>query len=271
MKTRKEMVLELLKSIETGAKEPMAYVNAESYKQHNLQAKDGVEGFGEYLSQIANSPERATVNTVRIIEDGDYVAAHTEYNLFGHKVGFDIFRFEDNLIVEHWDNLTPNEMRKNPSGHTLTDGEMTITDRDKTEQNKQLVTRFVSDILIRRRMDDLDEFFNNGNYIQHEPSVADGVEPLKILLTEYAAGRPYVVLYNAIHKVIGEGNFVLTVSEGTVGEGVGEPASFYDLFRVENGYIAEHWCTVETIPNRAQWRNENGKFGFKERVAQVAM
>ena len=36
----------------------------------------------------------------------------------------------------------------------------------------------------------------------------------------------------------------------------------YDLFRVEHGKIAEHWDTIETIPPRDQWKNQNGKFGF---------
>jgi predicted SnoaL-like aldol condensation-catalyzing enzyme len=63
--------------------------------------------------------------------------------------------------------------------------------------------------------------------------------------------------YDRIHKVLGEGNFVLVVSEGSVG---GRHNSFYDLFRVERGKIAEHWDTIETIPPRERWRNSNGKF-----------
>ncbi|MFL5577163.1 MAG: hypothetical protein ACJ79S_14465 [Gemmatimonadaceae bacterium] len=31
---------------------------------------------------------------------------------------------------------------------------------------------------------------------------------------------------------------------------------------VENGKIAEHWDTIETIPARSEWKNQNGKFGF---------
>ena len=42
--------------------------------------------------------------------------------------------------------------------------------------------------------------------------------------------------------VVGEGNFVLVVSEAKVG---GNTASIYDLFRVENGKIAEHWDIFE--------------------------
>ena len=63
--------------------------------------------------------------------------------------------------------------------------------------------------------------------------------------------------YTKIHKVLGEGNFVLVSSEG---EFAGKPSAFYDLFRVANGKIAEHWDTIETIPPRAEWKNANGKF-----------
>ena len=63
--------------------------------------------------------------------------------------------------------------------------------------------------------------------------------------------------YERVHKVLGEGNFVLTVCEGTLGE---EHVAFYDLFRVEQGKIAEHWETIEAIPPRDQWQNQNGKF-----------
>lgn len=50
---------------------------------------------------------------------------------------------------------------------------------------------------------------------------------------------------------------MLTASEG---EFAGKPSAFYDLFRVENGKIAEHWDTIETIPSRSEWKNANGKF-----------
>jgi predicted SnoaL-like aldol condensation-catalyzing enzyme len=57
--------------------------------------------------------------------------------------------------------------------------------------------------------------------------------------------------------VLGEGNFVLIASEGNF---AGQPTSFYDLFRVENGRIAEHWDTLETIPSQSSWQNQNRKF-----------
>ena len=34
----------------------------------------------------------------------------------------------------------------------------------------------------------------------------------------------------------------------------------YDLWRVENGKIAEHWDVMETIADKSTWQNQNGKF-----------
>ena len=54
-----------------------------------------------------------------------------------------------------------------------------------------------------------------------------------------------------------EGDFVLVASDGSFAN---RPRAFYDLFRVKDGKIAEHWDTIETIPPRAEWKNANGKF-----------
>ena len=116
----KQQVFDLLKSIETGDNAPVGNINPNKYIQHNLGAKDGLQGFGELLAQLP--PNSARVNTARIFQDGDYVFAHTDYDFFGPKIGFDIFRFEAGKIVEHWDNLQEMPSSPNPSGHTMTDG-----------------------------------------------------------------------------------------------------------------------------------------------------
>ncbi|MBQ8073569.1 MAG: hypothetical protein IJ231_07375 [Clostridia bacterium] len=40
----------------------------------------------------------------------------------------------------------------------------------------------------------------------------------------------------------------------------GVPTTYYDLFRVENGFIAEHWDVMETLAAKETWQNQNGKF-----------
>lgn len=253
MKTNKEKIIEVLKSIETGAAEPIGYINSEKYIQHNLGAENGLEGFGNLLQALPEGS--AKVNTVRAFEDGDYVVSHTEYNFFGPKAGFDIFRFEGDKIVEHWDNLQE-IAGPNPSGHTMFDGVNEIMDLDKTEANKALVKNFVEDVLMGKNPNKLTEYFDGDNYIQHNPAIADNLSGLGSALKALAE-QGIEIKYDKIHMTFGEGNFVLVVSEGSFG---GKHTSYYDLFRVENNKIAEHWDVMETILEKEQWKNQNGKF-----------
>ena len=69
------------------------------------------------------------------------------------------------------------------------------------------------------------------------------------------AGMP--MTYTENHMILGEGNFVLTVSEGHF---LNKHVAFYDLFRVEDQKIVEHWDVIEEIQPREQWKNSNGKF-----------
>ncbi len=250
----KQQVVDLLKSMETGAPEPAMIINPEKYIQHNLAVADGLAGFSAVLKQLPQGS--AKVNTVRVFQDGNYVVTHTDYDFFGPKVGFDIFRFENGMIVEHWDNLQKKPETANPSGRTMLDNITPIIDIDKTESNKILVQTFVKDILVNGQMEKLAGYFDGDNYIQHNPHIADGLSGLGVAL-EAMTKQGITMKYERIHMVLGEGNFVLVVSEGSF---AGKHTSFYDLFRVENGKIAEHWDTMETIPVRSEWKNNNGKF-----------
>jgi len=252
--TNKEKVVALLKSIETGAQEPAGYINPEKYIQHNLGIADGLAGFGATLQTLP--PNSAKVNTVRAFQDGDFVFTHTDYNFFGPKIGFDIFRFENGKIVEHWDNLQETPANANPSGRTMIDGATEIKDLDKTEANKALARNFVEDILVNGAMEKLAGYFDGDNYIQHNPSIPDQLSGLGATLE--ALGKQGIFMkYDKIHKVLGEGNFVLVVSEGHFGK---DYNAFYDLFRIENGKIAEHWDVIEPIAPKETWKNNNGKF-----------
>ena len=252
--SNKEKAVALLTSIQTGEQAPVGYINPNKYIQHNLGIADGLAGFEAVLQ---NAPEGGfKVSVIRTFQDGDYVFTQTDYDFFGPKIGFDVFRFEDGLIVEHWDNLAPKSDKQNPSGHTQLDGTTTVEDLKKTEENKTLVEDFVNTILIGQKYEESARFFDGDNYIQHNTQVPDGVSGFGAAVKAMAEQGIFMV-YTKTHKILGEGNFVLVMSEGTFG---GKPTAFYDLFRVENGKIAEHWDVTETIPAKENWKNSNGKF-----------
>lgn len=254
-KEKAEKAVALITSLETGDKSTIAYINPTNYKQHNLAVADGLEGFGEVLHHAPEGGFKA--NVVRSFQDGDYAITHTEYDFFGPKIGFDIFKFENGQIVEHWDNFS-NLAATNPSGRTQTDGITKVTDIDKTEQNKALVKDFINTVLIKGEFDKMHNYFDGDNYIQHNSMIGDGVSGLGKALEEMAK-QGVTMVFEKNHIILGEGNFVLSVSEGTF---AGKPTSFYDLFRIENGKIAEHWDTIETILPAAERKNNNGKFNF---------
>ena len=197
--SNKEKVIALLKSIETGAQEPVGFINPNKYIQHNLGVADGLAGFGALLQQLP--PNSAKVSTVRAFEDGDFVFTQTDYNFFGPKIGFDIFRFENGKIVEHWDNLQEKPENPNPSGHTMIDGTTEIKDINKTEENKTLVKNFVEDILVNGKMEKLAGYFDGDNYIQHNPNIADGLSGLGKAL-EYLASQGITMKFDKVHRVI---------------------------------------------------------------------
>ena len=247
----------LLNSLETADPKPIGYINSDKYIQHNLMIGDGIAGFGELMKNIPQGSIK--VNVIRAFSDGDYVFTHTDYNFFGPKAGFDIFRFEDGRIVEHWDNLSAKVVTPNPSGHSLFDGPTEAIDLSKTKSNKMLVKDFVDTILIKGQFDKLSNYYAGDNYIQHNTAIADGVSGLGKALKAMAE-QGIKMVYTKNHIILGQGNFVLAVSEG---EFAGQYTCFYDLFRVENHKIAEHWDVIETILPESQWKNSNGKFGFK--------
>ena len=248
----KQKATDLLKALETRDPKPFSYINPKKYIQHNLDVANGPAGVAALAKSL---PSDTKVKIVRAFQDDDFVFLHVAYDFFGPKIGFDIFRFEDGLIVEHWDNLQETPSQPSPSGHTMIDGPTTSTDLDRTGANKALLRRYMDDLLNGRR-ETFPSYFNGTQYIQHNPWVADTIPGLLAGLKSLA-DKGKALAYKKVHMILGEGNFVLVVTEATFGD---VPTGIYDLYRVEDGKIAEHWDTLQTIPPRSEWKNDNGKF-----------
>lgn len=251
---RKNQICALLKGIETGDSEAVAVVNEDKYIQHNPQTHEGSEGLAALFKRLSKTSPR--VNIVRVFADGDYVFAHTEYDFARSNIGFEVFRFEDGFAVEHWDNI---QQRKgpNPSGHSMVDGAIDVGDLDSTEYNREIVRSFVEEILINGKHDKLEKYINDDHFTEHNPRIGDGLTALRSALSDPASNDGITIQYDKNHRLLAEGNFVLSVSEGFLD---GVHTSFYDLFRVSQGKLVEHWDTVDAIPPRSEWKNENGKF-----------
>jgi len=251
--TKKDQIRALLKSIETGDPEPVAVVNEAKYIQHNPQTHEGSEGLAVLFQRLSRTSPR--VNIVRAFEDGDFVFAHTEYDFANRNIGFEVFRFEDGQAVEHWDNI---QKRKGPnhSGRSMVDGPTDAVEHELTESNRALVRAFIDDVFVRKNTAKLADYIDDDSYAEHNPRLADGLSTLQSAVdAEVKSGRQ--LDYHRIHRVLAEGSFVLSVSEGSFD---GKHSAFYDLFRIADGKIVEHWDTTEKVAPRSEWKNDNGKF-----------
>ena len=256
--TQTEKALALIDTFATGDTDTAKELLAEDYIQHNLAYGTGRDAFISSVEYLASADEKTTVENIRAFEDGDKVFLQTVYNFAGagEQVAFDIFRFDnEGKIAEHWDNLAA-KAEPNPSGHTQIDGTTEVTDLDKTEENRKLVEDFLYDVMQGNNLDKTPDYFDGDTYIQHNTGIADGVSGLNEALAALAE-QNIQMIYTTTHQVLAQGNFVLAVSEGTFGD---KPTAYYDLWRVENGKIAEHWDVMETIADKSTWQNQNGKF-----------
>jgi predicted SnoaL-like aldol condensation-catalyzing enzyme len=243
-----ERTIAIQKSIETGQLEPLSWFDSRTYIQHNPLLGDGFASLLQFLDSLPKGTSR--VHAYRAFTDGDISVAHLEYHLapMGHLAGFEVHRWEDDRIVEHWDNLQPIPEGAAPA---MFDGATEVTDQHLTAENKAVVREFVNSVLIGGRVETLDRYVADSGYRDHHPGRDDRSAALVV---DIISGRS---TYRRLHRVLGAGNFVLAMSEGVTDNA---PAAFYDLFRIEGGRIVEHWDVVEALPPRNQWANDNGKF-----------
>jgi predicted SnoaL-like aldol condensation-catalyzing enzyme len=230
---------------------------SEPFVQHDPNIGDGLPGLRAFVTELANSPT-TNVTIYRTVVDGDIVTLHSKYEgwpgFSGPVIAFDLFRFKDGKIVEHWGGQSP-EIGPNPSGHTQLDGPTAVVDRKQTEANRTLVRNFKQVVTVELRFDRVDEFIDGDHYIQHASKVGDGTARMKARVSqvEMPGDTPAVLIPR---RYIAEGNFVLCLVEARTEP----PTANYDLFRVENGRIAEHWDVLSVIPPQNRWKNTNGPF-----------
>ncbi|MEL6635386.1 MAG: nuclear transport factor 2 family protein [Bacteroidota bacterium] len=211
--------------------------------QHHPQIDPGLEGLSTYLRVSG----QWTHHIHRQLVDGDWVALHSEARseAFPPSAAWGLYRLVDGKIVEYWHNLQPLP-QKSVSGRSPLDGPRTVADREQTAENKALVERFYRNVIVAGNFAAVDPYFDGDRYWQHNALLPDGVAGFRKTMQAMALTGMGIQIQK-VHLILGEGNFVLVLAEGTM---VGKSYWTYDLFRVEQGKIVEHWDVMAEIPNR---------------------
>lgn len=223
------------------------YMHPEKFNQHNPHAADGVAGLREFLSHLP--PDNHSLKVVRAFQDGPYVFTHREGLILGQSVFFDIFRFEEGLIVEHW-LFSAEAAPPNQSGHTQTDGPTQANLSADTEKNKSIIREYYETVHICGDHSKIPQYVAE-DQLRHEPGVRDGLAPFLRDVELLMQTRTI----DELKFVLGQGDFVFIAAKGTHER---EPCVYIDLYRVAAGKIAEHWGFPEMIPPPAEWKNNNG-------------
>jgi predicted SnoaL-like aldol condensation-catalyzing enzyme len=126
---------------------------------------------------------------------------------------------------------------------------------DKSAQNEDVVSRFYNDVFLRHDMSRIDEYMRD-DYIQHNADCPQGKAGfLEFFDTIFKAVPDFSY---ALLKMAAEGDMVMTYSTTrgthTGGEWLGQQATgaklefnVVDIFRLEDGKIAEHWDVADTF------------------------
>ena len=116
----------------------------------------------------------------------------------------------------------------------------------ENQSNKEVVLDFYRKIIRDRDFSFVDKYIKE-NYIQHSPNVKTGkaglVEMLAFLknMPKPAENAP-----SPIVRVIAEGDMVVVHLDVTF---MGKRMAVVDLFRLENGRLAEHWSVEQEVPD----------------------
>ncbi len=201
---------------------------ADPYLQHNPIGMSGVTAFRNIMSSFVTSSS-FKYERLRTLAECDLVVVQGQYS--GTGVIFDMFRVADGKIVEHWDS---------DSGQASnTNGPTELETPEATATNRAHVLAFFDAVLLGGGTAEIGDYLAL-DFVEHRATGASGPSAL----LDYLADEE--IDYSEVHHTIADGNFVFTLSEGTR---EGTPYGFYDLFRLENGKIAEHWDSRRVVPN----------------------
>lgn len=235
------------------AREAVLKYTGHRYTQHSTGVGDGAEGFLEFFEPFVERNPIRDIEVVRIFEDGRWVFCHAYQSLndgAAQWVTMDMFYTDQNgLILEHWDTIAP-YLASTASGEDMVRGKTEVDTAANGDVNKELVLEYTKQV---RQPGDLSKLssFVSENLTQHAPNIGAGRSGLARWLRSEDAGS-----YEMLFRIIGQGDFVVTYGKR---HRRGKDVAVFDLYRVEQGLIVEHWMNEEEIAPRENWRN-SGKF-----------
>jgi predicted SnoaL-like aldol condensation-catalyzing enzyme len=115
-------------------------------------------------------------------------------------------------------------------------------DDAQTARNKEVVRDFYTTVLIGRNVDAAPKFLRS-DYIQHNPQVPTGLKGFMDTFRDRFSQKLPPDYKRELLNVVGDNDMVVTYMRQTwtSKDGQHHQALEFDMFRVQDGMIAEHW------------------------------
>lgn len=107
--------------------------------------------------------------------------------------------------------------------------------------NALVATKALKEMFVDRDVTALDRYFVKGNYLQHNPGLPNGTDALRHVIPNL--GPDFIYEQG---RVVSQGDLVMIHTRYT-GWGP-KPMVAVDIFRFEDGRIAEHWDVMQAVP-----------------------
>ena len=126
----------------------------------------------------------------------------------------------------------------------LASQEELLKDKDpKLAANKKLVFDFWRTVLEARHLDQADKYMRQ-DYMQHNPNAATGIEGFKAYFSKLGGPLPIEPkIKRDVISIVAQGDLVVLsfVQDNKDSKGQPYKTTWFDMFRIQDGKIAEHW------------------------------
>ena len=240
-------------------------VAADPYIQHSPDLADGWEPVWElFLNRSSDFSTRQMqwMGKGGFLDNGDFLVMFREVNRGDgtppSKI-VDLMRFDENgKYAEHWDIRQP-LADETASGRSETEAASVFIDNPVTyseeieEANKNIAADFLNLAFNEGNLNGaLDEYVDE-NYIQHNPLIADGIDPVK---QAFESGSIPSLCYDIQH-IVAQNDLVVVYSKVTSADSI---LAVVDILRIRDGKLVEHWDVVQPVPPDSEMPHDNGMF-----------
>lgn len=262
LEASKRLVFDMWRSIVNAGQVQLAdRMLREDYIQHSPVLPTGREGFKSVFSAVPRTeiPDTVSPALVALVAEGDLVVMalaeeQTEPSKARYTTThFNLFRVEGGQLAEHWHSVeappgpdvpAANEGGPQPVTGAIGAEQLAMLDHADASvaANKRLVFDAWREVVEGGQPDKAARYFA-ANYIEHDPNKRSGLKGLLEGLPKQQSVRGS--LAGPLVAMVGQGDLVVIVTGHTHSHPTRQGASYtttrFDMVRIEDGRIAEHW------------------------------